>query len=146
MAHLMSLGLIETVGLVAAVEAADAAVKSANVALVGYELARGSGMATVKVEGDVGAVNAAVSAAKAAASKVGRVVSTRVIARPSSYLETLVRNPETVGVRLPKPEEPEAKAAGAPAAESEAAKPEEKTEGGKAPQPRTRKHNNSKKQ
>ena len=51
MAHLMSLGLIETVGLVAAVEAADAAVKSANVTLVGYELARGSGMATVKVEG-----------------------------------------------------------------------------------------------
>ena len=109
MAHLMSLGLIETVGLVAAVEAADAAVKSANVALVGYELAKGSGMTTVKVEGDVGAVKAAVSAAKAAASKVGRVVSTRVIARPSSYLETLVRNPETVGVRLPKQEAPEAK-------------------------------------
>ncbi len=109
MAHLMSLGLIETVGLVAAVEAADAAVKSANVTLVGYELARGSGMATVKVEGDVGAVNAAVSAAKAAAAKIGRVVGTRVIARPSSYLETMVRNADTVGAGIPpQAEEPAA--------------------------------------
>lgn len=142
MAHLMSLGLIETVGLVAAVEAADAAVKSANVTLVGYELARGSGMATVKVEGDVGAVNAAVSAAKAAASRVGRVVSTRVIARPSSYLETMVRNSETVGVRAPEPEEPEAKPAEEPA--PEIPQPEEKSEAAKAPQPKAKRQNNPK--
>ncbi|PWC19028.1 BMC domain-containing protein [Brenneria corticis] len=63
-----SLGLIETVGLVAAIEAADAAVKSANVNLVGYELAKGGGMVTVKLEGEVGAVNAAISAASHAAS------------------------------------------------------------------------------
>lgn len=66
-----SLGLIETVGLAAAVEAADAAVKSANVNLVGYELTKGGGMVTVKLEGEVGAVNAAIAAASVAAAKVG---------------------------------------------------------------------------
>ncbi|MCV5695846.1 BMC domain-containing protein, partial [Escherichia coli] len=54
-----SLGLIETVGMSAAVEAADAAMKSANVSLVGYELTKGGGMVTVKLEGEVGAINAA---------------------------------------------------------------------------------------
>ena len=58
-----SLGLIETVGMAAAVEAADAAMKSANVSLVGYELTKGGGMVTVKLEGEVGAINAAVAAA-----------------------------------------------------------------------------------
>ena len=147
MAHLMSLGLIETVGLVAAVEAADAAVKSANVTLVGYELARGSGMATVKVEGDVGAVNAAVSAAKAAAAKVGRVVGTRVIARPSSYLETMVRNVDTVGAGIPaQAEEPEAETAEEPPAAPEASAAEAPNEEKKAAQPRGKRQNNIKKQ
>ncbi|MDR3438614.1 MAG: BMC domain-containing protein [Telmatospirillum sp.] len=95
MAHL-SLGLIETIGLAAAVEAADAAVKSANVVLVGYELARGDGMTVVKVQGEVGAVNAAIAAA-AAAAKVNRVVSTRVIARPADAIEGLIVNADTVG-------------------------------------------------
>ncbi|MCF0248333.1 MAG: BMC domain-containing protein [Synergistes sp.] len=122
MAHLMSLGLIETAGLVAAVEAADAAVKSANVTLVGYELTKGGGWTTVKVEGDVGAVNAAISAAKAAASKVGRVVSTRVIPRPSAYLDVLIRNFDTVGSNTPKPDKP---------------KPEEKPEEQKHEEPET---------
>ncbi|WP_313626785.1 BMC domain-containing protein, partial [Atlantibacter hermannii] len=54
-----SLGLIETVGMAAAVEAADAAMKSANVNLVGYELTKGGGMVTVKLEGEIGAINAA---------------------------------------------------------------------------------------
>ncbi len=144
MAHLMSLGLIETVGLVAAVEAADAAVKSANVTLVGYELARGSGMATVKVEGDVGAVNAAVSAAKAAAAKVGRVVGTRVIARPSSYLETMVRNADT-GIPA-QAEEPEAESAEEPPAAPEASAAEAPNEEKKAAQPRGKRQNNIKKQ
>jgi microcompartment protein CcmL/EutN len=76
-----SLGLIETWGLVAAIEAADAGVKAANVCLKGYDLARG-GLVTVRFEGDVAAVRAAVSAASVAAGKVGRVVSTHVIARP----------------------------------------------------------------
>ncbi|WP_312737973.1 BMC domain-containing protein, partial [Atlantibacter hermannii] len=62
-----SLGLIETVGMAAAVEAADAAMKSANVNLVGYELTKGGGMVTVKLEGEIGAINAAVAAAISAA-------------------------------------------------------------------------------
>ncbi|MBP0651671.1 BMC domain-containing protein, partial [Mycobacterium tuberculosis] len=67
-----SLGLIETIGLVAAVEAADVAVKSASVSLVGYELAE-AGLAVVKVRGDVGAVKAAIDAGAVAAEQVGTV-------------------------------------------------------------------------
>lgn len=100
---LKSLGLIETYGLLAGVVAADTAVKSANVTLVGYEFAKGSGMTTIKVEGDVGAVKAAISAAQVAAEKVGRVASTRVIPRPSQYLEVMVRNGDTVGYEKPAP-------------------------------------------
>lgn len=84
-----SLGLIETQGLAAGIEAADAAVKSANVRLIGYELTKGGGWATIKVEGDVGAVKAAVDAARMAAAKVNQVVSTRVIPRPSAGLDLL---------------------------------------------------------
>lgn len=98
-----SLGLIETFGLLAGVEAADAAVKSANVKLIGYELSRGSGMTTIKVEGDVGAVKAAISAAEAAANKVGRVASVKVIPRPSASLEGMVRNADTVGYSPAEP-------------------------------------------
>ena len=90
-----SLGLIETYGLLPAVEAADAAVKSDNVELIGYEFAKGSGMTVVKVEGDVGAVKAAIAAASVAASKVGRVAATRVIPRPAAGLEMMVRNGDT---------------------------------------------------
>lgn len=92
-----SLGLIETTGLVAAIEAADAAVKSANVTLVGYELAKGGGLTVVKIQGDVGAVNAAVTAAAAAAGKINTVVSTKVIARPAAGIECMVVNKDTVG-------------------------------------------------
>lgn len=92
-----SLGLIETEGLAAGIEAADAAVKSANVKLIGYELTRGGGWTTIKVEGDVGAVKAAVDAARIAAAKVNRVVSTRVIPRPAEGLDALVHSPDTVG-------------------------------------------------
>ncbi|MDU2776538.1 MAG: propanediol utilization microcompartment protein PduJ, partial [Klebsiella grimontii] len=67
-----ALGLVETKGLVGAIEAADAMVKSANVQLVGYEKI-GSGLVTVMVRGDVGAVKAAVDAGSAAASVVGEV-------------------------------------------------------------------------
>ncbi len=86
-----SLGLIETQGLAGGIEAADAAVKSANVELIGYELTRGGGWTTVKIQGDVGAVKAAVDAARIAAGKVTRVVSTRVIPRPADGLERLIR-------------------------------------------------------
>lgn len=98
-----SLGLIETQGLAAGVVAADAAVKSANVELVGYELTKGGGWTLIKVQGDVGAVKAAVDAARVAAGKVNRVVSTRVIARPSSSLEALIHTPDTVGDQKPEP-------------------------------------------
>lgn len=100
-----SLGLIETIGMAAAVEAADAAVKSANVKLIGIELSRGFGMVTVKIAGDVGAVKAAVSSGKAAAERVNRVVSVKVIARPSKALDMLVFSPDTVGEDFPKTKE-----------------------------------------
>lgn len=92
-----ALGLIETVGLAPAMEAADAMVKAANVKLVGYELSRGGGMVLVKIRGDVGAVKAAVSAGAAAASRVGKVVSTHVIPRPHYEIESLVNSEETRG-------------------------------------------------
>ena len=76
-----ALGMIETKGLVGAIEAADAMVKSANVFLVGYEKI-GSGLVTVMVRGDVGAVKASVDAGAVAAQKVGEVVSIHVIPRP----------------------------------------------------------------
>ena len=101
-----SLGLIETQGLAAGIEAADAAVKSANVELVGYELTKGGGWTTIKILGDVGAVKAAVDAARIAAGKVSRVVSTRVIARPSMGLTGLIHNTDTVGDQLPEPPAP----------------------------------------
>ena len=81
-----ALGMIETKGLVAAIEAADAMTKAANVELTGYEKI-GSGLVTVMVRGDVGAVKAAVEAGSAAASRVGEVVSTHVIPRPNTEIE-----------------------------------------------------------
>lgn len=85
-----ALGLIETHGLVGAVEAADAMVKAANVGLVGYEKV-GSGLVTILVRGDVGAVKAATDAGSAAAAKVGEVVSVHVIPRPHTDTEKLIR-------------------------------------------------------
>lgn len=99
----LALGMIEAVGLTAAVEAADVACKSANVELVGYELAKGGGMVTVKVVGQVGAVNAAVAAAKSAAGKVSRVIATSVIPRPNSQLSSMVYSDQTVGYTPPSP-------------------------------------------
>jgi ethanolamine utilization protein EutM len=84
-----ALGMIETKGLVGAVEAADAMVKSANVILVGYEKI-GSGLVTVMVRGDVGAVKAAVDAGAAAARNVGEVVSVHVIPRPHTDVEKIL--------------------------------------------------------
>ena len=84
-----ALGMVETKGLVAAIEAADAMVKAANVNLVGYEKI-GSGLVTVMVRGDVGAVKAAVEAGAVAAGNVGQVVSTHVIPRPHHDVETLL--------------------------------------------------------
>jgi microcompartment protein CcmL/EutN len=84
-----ALGLVETRGWVAMIEAADAMVKAANVSLVGMEKI-GSGLVTVLVRGDVGAVKAATDAGAAAAQRVGEVVSVHVIPRPHSDTETLL--------------------------------------------------------
>lgn len=84
-----ALGMIETKGLVGAIEAADAMVKSANVSLVGYEKI-GSGLVTVMVRGDVGAVKAATDAGAVAAGNVGEVVSVHVIPRPHTDVEALL--------------------------------------------------------
>ncbi|XXD09239.1 BMC domain-containing protein [Klebsiella sp. R445] len=92
-----SLGLIETVGLTVAVEAADAAIKSANVELVGYELTKGGGLVTVKLTGEVGAMNAAVSAGVAAAGRVGQVYAWKVIARTASGIDRLIASAQTCG-------------------------------------------------
>ncbi|WP_066055241.1 BMC domain-containing protein [Robertmurraya korlensis] len=84
-----ALGLIEVVGMTAAIVAADTAVKSANVRLIGYENSKGGGMITVKFEGDVGAVKAALEAATVEASKVNRIVSKHFIPRPSDEIEKM---------------------------------------------------------
>lgn len=84
-----ALGMVETKGLVGAIEAADAMVKAANVSLVGYEKI-GSGLVTVMVRGDVGAVKAATDAGAASASAVGEVVSTHVIPRPHTDVEKIL--------------------------------------------------------
>ena len=84
-----ALGMVETRGLVAAIEAADAMVKAANVVLVGSEKI-GSGLVSVMVRGDVGAVKAAVDAGAAAAGSLGEIVATHVIPRPHADVEKLL--------------------------------------------------------
>ena len=139
-----SLGLIETVGLTVAMEAADAAMKSANVELVGYELTKGGGLVTVKFAGEVGAMNAAVAAGVAAAGRVGSVYAWKVIARTAAGIDGLIDSPETRGVssrqaEIPAPEEPptvtEEKAETIPVVLLDASEPDEE----KPPQSRTKK-------
>lgn len=84
-----ALGLIETRGFVASVEAADAMVKAANVDLVGIEKV-GGGLVTVMVRGDVGAVKAATEAGAEAARAVGELISVHVIPRPHTEIETIL--------------------------------------------------------
>ena len=84
-----ALGMIETKGLVGAIEAADAMVKAANVTLAGKEQI-GSGLVTVMVRGDVGAVKASVEAGAAAAKRVGELVSVHVIPRPHADVEKIL--------------------------------------------------------
>lgn len=97
-----ALGMIETHGLVAAIEAADAMVKAANVRLTRKEEV-GGGLVTVMVRGDVGAVKAAVDAGAAAAERVGELVSVHVIPRPQEELEFILTDPDPVAA----PEAPE---------------------------------------
>jgi len=84
-----ALGMIETKGLVGAIEAADAMTKAANVVLIGYEKI-GSGLVTVMVRGDVGAVKASVDAGTTAASHVGEVICQHVIPRPHTDVEKIL--------------------------------------------------------
>jgi len=113
-----ALGFIETRGFVASVVAADSALKSANVSLVGRKLP-GSGLVAVIVTGDVAAVKAAVDAAAASASVVGEVVSAQVIARPHDDLEKMI-------VDEPAPVKAPAKKAAAKAPAKKAAVPKPK--------------------
>ena len=87
---LEALGLIEVVGLVGAIEAADTASKAADVKVIGYELTRGSGMVVIKMVGGVSAVKSAVEAASVAAEKITQIISKHVIARPSDELDKII--------------------------------------------------------
>jgi microcompartment protein CcmL/EutN len=103
-----ALGMIETRGLIGSVEAADAMVKAANVALVGKEYI-GAGYVTVLVRGDVGAVKAATDAGAAAARRVGELVSVHVIPRPDDEVETVLPQPApspAAGSDKPAPSRP----------------------------------------
>ena len=89
---MIALGLIETKGLIGAVEAADAMCKAAKVTLLGKENS-GSALVTVMVRGEVGAVKAATEAGAAAAKRVGELVSVHVIPRPAQDLERFLPSP-----------------------------------------------------
>ena len=86
---MIALGMVETRGLVASIEAADAMVKAANVTLLGSEYI-GGGLVTAMVRGDVGAVKAATDAGAAAAKRVGELVSVHVIPRPHEEVEMVL--------------------------------------------------------
>ncbi|MBI5582676.1 MAG: ethanolamine utilization microcompartment protein EutM [Deltaproteobacteria bacterium] len=88
-----ALGMVETRGLVGAIEAADAMVKAANVKMVGKEHV-GGGLVTIFVRGDVGAVKAATDAGGAAAKRVGELLSVHVIPRPHGDIEFIIPKPE----------------------------------------------------
>ncbi|WP_462410559.1 BMC domain-containing protein [Neobacillus sp. Marseille-QA0830] len=124
-----ALGFIETVGLAAAVEAADTAVKSANVTLLGYELTKGGGMVLIKFEGDVGAVKAALEAGSMQARRVSKVASSHMIARPHDELEGMIYSKSTVGpAHKDEKELPQAPAASASRPEQPEVQVEGRTE------------------
>lgn len=94
--QMQALGMIETKGLVALIEAGDAMLKAANVELVGWQKV-GSGYVSMMVVGDVAAVKASTDAGAAAASKIGEVLSVQVIARPHGDLEKVLPKGTTAG-------------------------------------------------
>ena len=136
MANMQALGMIEVYGYLTAVEALDSALKAANVSRLGVEKVRG-GLVTVLVEGDVGAVKAAMDASAAAAERVGTVISVHVIPRPADDVTRMLKGgkePEEPTPPEPeKPSEPEISSEPDTLSEpeSEAVKAEE---GEKAPQ------------
>lgn len=129
-----ALGMIETKGLVAAIEAADAMVKAANVSLQCKEHV-GGGLVTVMVRGDVGAVKAATDAGAAAAERVGELISVHVIPRPHTELEEILGElpPPDAG---PAPEPPaEEPPAAEPEVTPEPQEPEEPVQSAPEPEP-----------
>ena len=96
---MIALGMVETKGLIGAIEAADAMVKAANVRLIGKEYI-GGGYVTVMVRGDVGAVKAATDAGAAAAKRVGELVSVHIIPRPHSDVEAILPNANQAGSKV----------------------------------------------
>ena len=138
---LLALGLIETKGLVGAIEAADAMVKAANVKLLGKERATG-GLVNVRITGEVAAVKSAVDAGAAAAQRVGELVSAHVIPRPDDQMEDLIYTFPKGGMQRKKKEKQteivsEAKQEITPAVETPKEEPEVKAETTveKVPQP-----------
>lgn len=115
-----ALGLIETVGLAAAIEALDVALKTADVTAREIENSRGEGRQTVKIVGSVSAVQAAVQAGAAAAERVSSVYAVKVIARPSDELERFMAAPSVNAQTAKEPKEAEL-----PAAEEKPAKTKE---------------------
>jgi len=103
-----AIGMIETKGLVGAIEAADAMVKAANVHLTGKELV-GGGYVMVIVRGDVGAVKAATDAGAAAAERVGELISVHVIPRPHNEVAEILPGAEKAGAAAAKPQSPSKK-------------------------------------
>lgn len=99
-----ALGMIETRGLVPAVEAADSMVKAANVSLLGYQTV-GSGLVAILIQGDVGAVKAAVDTGAESAAKVGEVVSVEVIPRPHTEVDDTILS--TIGPEETSPPTPD---------------------------------------
>src|SRR3979490_2707092 len=98
--HMEALGMIETKGLTALVEASDAMLKAANVTLIGWQKI-GSGMVTALVVGDVAAVKAAVDAGSAAAGRVGEVVGVQVIPRPHEDITMILPKPQGTATAPP---------------------------------------------
>ena len=139
---MQALGMIEVYGYLTAVEALDSALKAANVSRLGVEKVRG-GLVTVLVEGDVGAVKAAMDASAAAAERVGTVISVHVIPRPADDVTRMLKGgkepEEPTPPTSPEPEEPsESEISSEPDTLSEPEEPESEAvkaeEGEKAPQ------------
>ncbi len=127
-----ALGMIETIGYVVAIAAADAAAKAANVRVLGAENAKGGGRVCVKMVGDVGAVKAAISAAIAAAERIGQVASWQVIPRPHDEVVARAHLAD-LGAAKPVASPSAAPAPSAPAAEASAETPIAEPEAPAAP-------------
>lgn len=94
-----ALGMVETLGLVASIEAADAMVKTANVQLIGKEKVQG-GLITILVEGETAAVKSAIDAGAAAAQRVGQLISTHIIPRPDDQVDEIIGMKPTRTIKL----------------------------------------------